>query len=217
MITEKLPCLVIGSGGHSRVVISILQEPEKMKYEIIGVLDLQTPKNNEKILGVPVLGKVDTLKKFCNKAPYLFLSIGENALRKEYFELGQNLGFQFPNLISNTVNVSPEVCLGKGNIICPLVHFGPCSVVGNNNIINTRSILEHESSIANHSHLAPGSVVCGRAKIGDEVFLGANATVIENITVANQTVIGAGTVVIKNIEISGMVHIGVPAKEKKDQ
>jgi UDP-perosamine 4-acetyltransferase len=213
MSSKKRPCLLIGSGGHARVVLSILKEESNKIHDVIGILDLQTPKKNEKYLDASVIDNVDAMEQFCGTVPDIFLSIGDNAIRKKYFELGKSLGFIFPNLISEKAFISPEVILGQGNLICHNAYIGCGASVGDNNILNTSSILEHESCIGNHCHLAPASVICGRSRIDDQVFVGAAATIVDYIKIISNTVIGAGAVVVKDIETPFMVHMGVPAEQ----
>jgi sugar O-acyltransferase (sialic acid O-acetyltransferase NeuD family) len=212
MIFENRTCFVIGAGGHCRVLLSILLEPSNQHYEIIGILDLQTPKEKKEIFGIPVIGGVEKLESFSGESPDLFLSIGDNATRKKYFELWKAQGFQFPNLISEKAFISSKVNIGQGNVICPHAHIGPYVTIGDNNIINTRTTLEHESGVGDHCHIAPASLVCGRSQIGDLCFIGAGATIIDYIKVSSETLVGAGSVVVKNIDTSSLVYVGVPAK-----
>ena len=212
MISENRPCFVIGTGGHCRVILSILLEPSNQHHQVIGILDLQTPKEGEDIFDIPVIGSVEKLESFSGESPDLFLSIGDNATRKKYFELWKAQGLNFPNLISEKALISSKVNIGQGNVICPHAHVGPYVTIGDNNIINTRATLEHESSVADHCHIAPASMVCGRSQIGNQCFIGAGATIIDYIKVSSETLVGAGSVVVKNIDTSSLVYVGVPAK-----
>jgi sugar O-acyltransferase (sialic acid O-acetyltransferase NeuD family) len=216
MSRKEGSCLIIGCGGHACVVISILRESANSIYNIVGILDLNDPQEDENFLGVPVIGKIDELKQFIGSVSNVFLGLGDNTLRKKYFQLGVSLGFNFPNLISENAFIYSNVKLGKGNILCPHCHVGTCATMGDNNLLNTQSILEHESTLGNHCHIASGSVVCGRTHLEDEVFIGAGGVVIDKIHIVSHSIIGAGSVVTKNIEISSMVHVGIPAKPKKE-
>lgn len=204
--------IIIGAGGHCRAILSILRDTGLMESE--GIYDIGTPRHNEKIMGVPVMGNILSFEKCLdiqNKS--VILAIGDNKQRRYWFDKLNNLGCHFPNLIAKSAYVDPSSKLGVGNVICPLSFIGPESELENNIIVNTSAIVEHEVSVRSHSHLAPGSIVSGRSKIGLQVFVGANATIIKKAQVADESTIGAGAVVTKDITKKSQVWIGVPVKE----
>ena len=55
--------LIIGTGGHSRVIIEAAIESG---IEIIGLIDLDYKNQKEAILNIEVLGALDTLNQFKN-------------------------------------------------------------------------------------------------------------------------------------------------------
>lgn len=212
MATEK--CIVVGAGGHCRVVLSLLKEPGNVSFSPVGILDLNGPGGDERILDVPVVGNVKDLNAhFTEGMNIAFLAIGDNYEREKYYELALSAGFKVPNLISANAYVASSVSLGGGNVISPFAHIGPSVVVGDNNIINTHANIEHEGVVGNHCHLAPSSAVSGRSSIGDRVFLGLGAKVIDNIKIASDTIIGAGGVVVENIDQAGETYVGLPARK----
>ncbi len=210
-------CLVVGAGGHARVVLGILQElANSALYTVCGIIDLHEACAGETILGVPVIGSMRDLESDgLREVQTLFLAIGDNAERRRFQEYGRSLGYKFPNLISESAGVSTSAVLGEGNVICPFAHIGPDAVIGDGNLINTRAVLEHESALAGYCHLAPGSIVCGRSKLGDSVMLGASATVINSLEVAEGTTVGAGGVVVQSILSPSSVYVGIPARSKE--
>ena len=71
--------IIVGSGGHSRIVIDIAK---KLKFKIQGIVDLNFKlKSNEKIIGSEIIGGVDILKKNKYRTNYIFLVIGDIKLR----------------------------------------------------------------------------------------------------------------------------------------
>lgn len=203
--------LIIGAGGHSRVVISILREMGVAKIE--GVLDLSEIKSNEFILGVPVIGSVALLENLnLFRGLNFYLAIGDNVTRRYWYEKLICQNFHLPNLISPHAVVDPSAILGVGNIICANSFIGPDAKIEDNNLINTGAIVEHEVQLGSHCHLAPSSTIAGRTQIYDECFIGAGSTVINGIRVESGTTLGAGAVLIDNITTSGGVYTGVPAK-----
>ena len=206
-------CLVLGTGGHCRSLLSILQEKSDRQYQIQGLVDTQQVMCDESILGVKVIGSVNDLGVyFADGIKVLFLAIGDNRQRAFYYELAKNIGFELPNLVAEDAYIAQTAILGDGNLICHYAHLGPMANIGNGNILNTGSILEHESTIGDFCHLAPSSVISGRSHLGNSVFLGVNATIIDKINVCDEVTIGAGGVVVKDIIGPAGIYVGVPAR-----
>lgn len=205
------PCVVIGAGGHSRSLCSLLKGSKE--YNPLMVIDLDFSGKNENILGLRVRGVKDNLPRDLRKigVKYLFLAIGDNKQREKLFLELKNEGLLFPNLVANTSIIKEDVELGEGNIVFDKAYLGPLVKIGNNNIINTASIVEHECAIGSHCNIGPVSVISGRSKIGDHVFVGASVTIIDQIFIDNFVTLGAGAVVVKDINKSG-TYVGVPAK-----
>jgi len=202
--------IVIGCGGHSRAIINILLQENK--FNSIELYDLNEPNYNEKILGIPVIGKFsDLIGLPLNKENNFYIAIGDNLLRSKLFEQLIKEGCSLNALISNTAKLSLEVIIGKGSLICPQSFIGPNVVIGENTIINTSTVIEHETRVGSSCHVAPGCTVSGRANIGDRVFIGAGASVIDGVNICNDVTIGAGATVIKSINTPG-TYIGIPAK-----
>lgn len=207
----KRKALVLGTGGHSRVVLSLLFSQKN--HEILNLFELGEFRKCETIMGINVLpfpASLNDLKKY--KYLDIFLAIGCNEKRKHFWEIISAEGFNTPNLISSTAIIDHSVKLGKANVICSNAFLGPCAQLGNNNLINTASIIEHEAKVGSHSHLAPRSLIAGRSTIHDSCFVGAGATIIDYLEVVSHTTLGAGTTLIKDVSKSGQTFVGVPAR-----
>jgi UDP-N-acetylbacillosamine N-acetyltransferase len=205
--------LVLGAGGHCRAIIAILFDLGFCKN--IEIIDLFPLRSNELILGIPVTRYVKNVNELgqLNEVD-VYLAIGDNARRLDWWEKLKEMDLSTPNLISPHAIVSPSVTLGDGNIIAPNVFIGPNVQLGCNNIINTGVILEHEAKIGSHSHIAPASVIAGRSEIGDRCFIGARSVVINNLKVVSDTILGAGSTLVKSIIEPGETYYGVPARKK---
>ena len=203
--------IILGTGGHCRVVLSMLMDVGS--HHILGIMELAELRPGETILGFPVNATMSDLNSFRAQSTVdVFLAIGDNALRREWWCRVIELNLPLPNLISPHAIVDRYAKLGAGNIICAKAFVGPECKVGNNNIINTGAILEHEVELGNHCHLSSNSIVAGRSCIHDHCFIGAGATIIDNLTIASKTTVGAGAVLINNVDQSSCVFVGVPAK-----
>lgn len=202
--------IVIGAGGHSRVVYSIINRCKT--HEIKAFVDINVDSIADQMLGIPMCGYKD-FSKFLHysNATDFYLAIGDNALRKKWWQALRGKGYSLPNLISPDCVIDPSAKFGMGNIICAQSFIGPFAKLGDNILINTGAIIDHESNIDNNCHLAPNSTICGRVKIEEGCFIGAGATIIDKIVIHSKIVVGAGATVTTDLIDEG-IYIGTPAK-----
>jgi sugar O-acyltransferase (sialic acid O-acetyltransferase NeuD family) len=207
--------IIIGTGGHCRVVLSILLEVGL--HQVLDIIELAKLRHDETILGIPVSGSAENLDSFRGQSTIdVFLAIGNNVLRREWWFKVKELELPLPNLISPHAIVDRFAILGEGNVVCSKAFIGPECKMGNNNLINTGATAEHEVQIGSHCHLCPSSTVAGRSRIHDDCLIGAGATVIDNLTIASGTALGAGAVLTGSIEQSNGVYVGIPARRRAE-
>jgi len=53
--------VIIGAGGHGRVVLDVLRAMGK--FQIAGFIDADTGKAGQEVMGVPLLGPIHLLRK----------------------------------------------------------------------------------------------------------------------------------------------------------
>ena len=101
--------LVIGAGGHAKVVIELLRAAGA--YEIIGLIDLNLSRAS--ILHVPILGTDEDLPRLRREGiAHAFVAIGNNQHRlKMGYDL-RKFEFKIVNAISPSATVSPSARLG---------------------------------------------------------------------------------------------------------
>lgn len=204
--------VVVGAGGHCRAVLSILLDLGS--HSILEIVALSSLRSGEFILGLPVRVEESYLTSLQGLTNVdVFLAIGDNQLRREWWFKIKDLGLPMPNLISPHAIVDRYARLGQGNIICAKAFIGPECEIGDNNLINTGATLDHEVFLGSHIHLCPSTTIAGRSSVQDNCFIGAGATIIDGISIASTTTFGAGAVVIQNIDQPGNTYLGVPAKK----
>mgnify|MGYP000007562024 CR=1 FL=1 len=140
----------------------------------------------------------------------VFLAIGNNKIRKKYFEKYKKK-FNFINLVSKTCIVSTYAKLGIANYIGPNVIVNAGTVIKNNCILNTSSIIEHDVVIEDNAHICPSVTIGGCSKIGKDSFIGLGSNIIDKVVIGNKVVLGAGSLVISKLK-SNSVYFGSPAK-----
>ncbi len=204
--------IVIGAGGHARVIVALLQSLGR--YRIRGILDLGDPRPGETILGIPIVGKADAAEDWRRKdIPNAALAIGDNSHRREWQKRLQTTGFALPVLVHPTAIVDSSVKLEEGVVICAGTIIGACANIQAGGLVNTGAIIDHECMLFPFVHIAPGCFIAGRVEIGQETFVGIGSCIIDRLVIGERVSIGAGSVVVSNIPDNTTAY-GVPAKIK---
>jgi len=199
---------IIGAGGHTRSSTNILIKTfNDTKFEIYD--NSYISGNYEHINNIKIVGKIDDI----DSTSQVFLSIGNNNLRKFYFEEFYAQLIKV-NIYHQTSIIENNISFGISNQIFANSYINAFSIIGDDNIINSGSILEHEVMIGSHNHISVGAELCGRVRVGDRCMIGAGAIVIDNVSICDNVIIGAGAVVIKDIIEAG-TYVGIPAKKIK--
>jgi len=202
--------VIIGAGGHARVVYEILRYDKNM--EVIAFVDNVVRGSEEKIMGIPVIGDHSVLPNLIKEGiKGYIIAVGDNEIRRKYFNKILNMGLEPINAFHPTAHIGHNVKFGKGIVISAGATIATGVVVGNNVIINTGAIIEHEDVLKDHAHVAPGVVLAGRVTIAEGAFIGAGTVVKEYVTIGKNAVIGAGSIVLENIP-DNAVAVGAPAK-----
>ena len=206
--------VIIGGGGHAKVVISILRKLER--YRILGYTD---QKDRGVLAGVPYLGTDRELIGIA-AGPGKFnaaLAVGQVGLGESRCDLWtqlQPLGLIFPLLIAPHAVVQEEVSGGEGAVVMDGAVINIGATLGRGAIVNTNSTIEHDVYLADWVHVAPGATISGGVTVGRFSMIGAGATVIEGIKIADRCLVGAGATVVRDITEPG-VYVGCPARRIK--
>ncbi|MBD7970569.1 acetyltransferase [Paenibacillus gallinarum] len=200
--------LIIGAGGHGRVIADIALQMEKWKS--IGFLD---DSNTKPYMGLHVLGTTQNLSEYIDEYE-IIVGIGDNSKRKEVNDLIESFGAEIPVLIHPNAVIGSQVVLGMGTVVMAGVVVNCCSVIGKGCIINTGSTIDHDNSIEDFVHISPGVHLAGSVNVGYGSWLGIGSVVSNNIKINNNCILGAGSVVVKDITEAG-VFAGIPAKRLK--
>jgi sugar O-acyltransferase (sialic acid O-acetyltransferase NeuD family) len=202
--------VIIGAGGHGRVVLDILRASGELKP--IGFLDANEGLQGRRIDGLEVLGNFSKLEvlKFQGITGAI-VAIGDNQIRRSYAEDILNLGLNLINAIHPSANIAANANLGKNIVIAAGALVCAHCQIGNSVILNTGCIVDHESIIANSAHICPGAKLAGRVIVDSGAFVGIGATVIQNVRIGTDAIVGAGAVVIKDVP-PAITVVGVPAR-----
>ena len=198
--------IIIGAGGHGRVVADIAQKLGF--YKTISFLDDGEAKET---MALPILGKTLDVEKYIDTAD-IFVAIGNSKVRADFIEQLLAKGANVPILIHPSAMVGACVEIEVGTAIMAGAVINPCSKIGKGVILNTCSSVDHDCEVGDFCHIAVGVHIAGTVCLGKNVCLGAGVTVKNNVNICSDCIIGAGAVVVKDIKEKG-TYIGVPAKK----
>jgi len=214
-VTRPLEFILIGTGGHSKSVYSLLSS---LGYETKYFLD-EHPTSRE-FLGREVFSNP---KQIADYEKYSYsIAIGDNNLRRKIrTQFSDQLPTDsFPTIIHPSASIGMGASIGLGTVIFPFVNVGAFSTIDEFCILNTSSNLEHDSMMGAYSALAPGAILGGGVEIGSGSWIGMNSTVLQGISIGNDSVIGANTFVNGSVP-PNVVFYGSPGrvikKRKSDE
>jgi sugar O-acyltransferase (sialic acid O-acetyltransferase NeuD family) len=207
-------CLILGAGGHGRVVLDILMSMGR--FDVVGFVDSNPDLKGRRIDGLEVLGSLHDVPLIQNerRVDCAIVAIGDNGVRRHFADRLEQYGIELINAIHPSARLAHNVSLGRnlviaaGSVVC-----AHCQI-GDSVILNTGCIVDHESLIGTATHICPGARLAGRVAVESGAFVGIGATIIQNLRIGYEAVVGAGAVVIRDVAPMSTV-VGVPAREIK--
>jgi UDP-perosamine 4-acetyltransferase len=208
------PIIILGAGGHAKVLIDALQ---CQSTNIIGITDPDPELHGKDVMGIPIIGDDNLILEYGVNDIMLVNGLGKvnrSNKRMQIYDTFKERGYIFTRVIHPSAEISPRANLAEGVHVMAGAIIQTLATIGVNTIINTRASIEHECIIGDHVHIAPGATISGGVKIGDSVLIGAGATIIQGIHVGVGSIVGAGAVVIKDVR-EGVTVMGIPARTVK--
>jgi UDP-perosamine 4-acetyltransferase len=206
------PVLIIGAGGHAKVIIELFRAAGN--FEIVGLIDLDS--NGYPVLGIPVIGTDRDLVRFRRQGiSRAFVGIGNNVRRVKLNHHLHQIGFDMLNAVSPAAVVSVSSTLGRGIAIMAGAVINAETRIDDSTIVNTNSCIDHDCRIAEGAHIAPGCSIAGNVRIGRLACIGAGTTIIPGISVGENALVGAGSCVTRDVPDFARAW-GVPARIKID-
>lgn len=208
----KQKIVIIGAGGHGRVMLDVLQKQNTVK--IVGFVDDNPQLKNQQIHGVQVIGTTADLPIFAASGIEGFLvALGNNTVRAEKYLEALAAGLQPISAIHPSAIIANNVSLGPGVQIVAGVIVNPGTYIGANVILNTGCSVDHDCLLEDHCFIAPGVRLGGSVQVGEGAFIGIGATVLPNKKIGEWATVGAGAVVTRDVPPRTVV-MGIPAKPK---
>lgn len=203
--------VVIGSGGHGKVVVDALLTAGVPASEI-EVRDADAARAKALVLGIPV--KTPDLSETLQGRD-VHVAIGSCAVRGKLYTALGDIDARPLTIAHPAANVSRSAQIGHGSFVAAQAVIGPDTVIGAGVIINHGAVVDHDCVVGAFSHVAPNATLGGGAKLGEAVLVGSGAVILPGVAVGDGAVIGAGAVVTHDVP-AGETWIGNPARKQAD-
>ena len=201
-MTGDAPVVVIGAGGHAKVVVAALLE---LGTPIAAILDDDPAKQGSELLGVAVTGPIAESAVAGRPA---ILALGDNTARRR---LAARLDGLWRAVVHPAAHVHPSVRLGEGLFVAAGAIVQPDTILGAHVIVNTGATIDHDCVIGSYAHVAPGAHLAGDVTVGEQTLVGIGAVVAPGVAVGSRAILGAGASVVHDIA-DGSTAVGVPAR-----
>ncbi len=194
--------VILGAGGHARVLIDLIREGRR-DLHLVGVVDDGASPPDE-VLGVPVLGSSARLPELRERGVrWAALGVGavtHNATRIHLFEKLTAFGFELPCLVHPRAAVEPSVrFLGPGVQVFASATVGSNVELGANAIINSGVVVSHDCRIGAHAHLTPGAILAGAVTVGENTVVGMGVTAYLGLTIGRDVVVSNGVHLMRDV------------------
>jgi sugar O-acyltransferase (sialic acid O-acetyltransferase NeuD family) len=198
-----LKLIVVGSGGHAKVVISSLLASG---WGICAVYDDDSKKWDRTIMGIPITGPVEKLGE-PDRLPAV-IAVGDVVFRQQ---IAERFNRDWVTVIHPRAYVDAAATIGAGTVVFAGAVIQPDVTIGAHAIINTSASVDHDCVIDDYAHIAPGAHLAANVHVHRGAFLGTGSQVIPGIAIGEFSIVGAGSTVIRNIP-GHVVAVGCPAK-----
>jgi UDP-perosamine 4-acetyltransferase len=206
------PVIVLGAGGHAKVLIDMLRARGAV---VLGITDAAPELCAPAVLGVPVIGDDSRIGHYGQQDVLLVNGLGSTGLperRTALFETFTAAGYTFATVSHPAAVIAGDAVLGEGAQVMAGAVIQPGVRLGRNCIVNTQATVDHDCVIGDHVHLAPGATLCGAVTVGAGSHVGTGAIVVQGVAVGSRCLIAAGAVVIAALP-DGASARGVPARQ----
>lgn len=202
MNNEGKKVVLLGAGGHARVLLSILRA--QRRFNIVGVCDPVLSVNySESWHGIPVLDESQLPQAYTSSEILFVNGLGHvpgKTIRADIFTRWKKLGYNFATLVHSTAYIADDVEFSEGVQVMAGVIIQPGVKIGYNSIINTATTIDHDTQIGADVHLAPGVTVCGDVVIQSNVFVGCGASIGHQVKLERRAIIASGVSVVKDVK-----------------
>lgn len=209
--------LILGGEGNGGVIANAIADANKRgydEYEVVGYLNDGVEKGTI-IDSFLVVGDIkNDLPRYVEEGYYFIIAILKLDGVEERIKLIEELPIpdeQLATFVHPTAYVAPNVKLGPGCVIMPMVAISSNTVLGKGCIIIVCATIGHDDIIDDFAHIAAQACVGAFLHVGKGVHIGLNSTIREHITIGDYATLGMAACLTKNIGRKE-IWAGLPAK-----
>jgi sugar O-acyltransferase (sialic acid O-acetyltransferase NeuD family) len=203
-MAEPRAFVVVGAGGHAKVVLATLQS---LEVDVWGLLDDDPATHGSTIAGVLVRGDARRLPARDLEG---LLAVGDNRARAALaVRLEGQLSWR--SALHRLAAIDPAAAIGAGTVVFAGAVIQPGASIGRHAIINSGAIVDHDCALGDFVHVACGATLAGGARVGAGALVGAGAVVAPGVTVGEWATVGAGAAAVRDVP-PGSTVVGVPAR-----
>ena len=144
-LTSTPRCVILGGGGHARVLIDCLRSREQAHG--LAILDSDQSLWGKSIQTIPILGGDELLETLTSQGCKNFIvgtgSTGSTEIRRRLFERARAAGLEPLTVLHRSAIIGTDVIIGEGCQILPGAIINTGASLGCNVIVNTGAIIEH--------------------------------------------------------------------------
>lgn len=202
------PVVVIGAGGHGRVILDILRCAGRT---VCGLLDDNPDLHGQRVNGVDVLGGIEEAPRLASEGACFVVGIGDNLARGRVIRRFLAWGASLTTAVHPSAVIAADVAVEPGVVVMAGAVVNTGSRLGVGSCVNTRAVLDHDNILGELAHVFPGAVLTGGVQVGRYAVIGSGAVVLPYQRVGENAYVGAGAVVGHEVPPNTVV-VGVPAK-----
>lgn len=157
---KKKKLLILGAGGHGRVVKEVA---ESCGYET-SFLDDRNPN---------AIGSIRDLEQICPEFDECFVAIGNAGIRSGLMNRLEQLHCMTPVLIHPTAYISPSATIGVGTVVAPHATIHSNAIIGKGSIVSINAVIDHDVKVGDFCHINAGAICMAGAHLEDRTKLDA--------------------------------------------
>jgi len=202
--------LILGAGGHGRVVADAAEQSAAGWHEI-AFLDDRYP---QLAISEPwkVVGSFADLERLAADFADCVPAVGDARLRLGLLARVRTAGYEIPVILHPRSVVSAHARLAPGSFVAAAAVVNVGCEIGEGCIINTAATVDHDCRLGAGVHVCPGAHLAGDVEIGERAWIGIGAVARQGLRIGADATVGAGSVCVENVR-AGAIVSGVPARE----